>query len=158
MERRTLKRDLSVQKIALLRPLLKCTSVDGKSTENPPKFLDTLGVTALIRNTVGNLKFCDHLAKATEAFLNIKMVQLGTLKLRKMSQISTGRDPVILHLSLHRNLKLTYSADAGGIVSECRITSDISTRILAQSVGLLPPPRRFPSSLCLRKLHLKDVY
>lgn len=39
--------------------------------------------------------------------------------------------------SLYRDLKLTYPTDVGGIVTDDRITTDIETGNLGQSVGVL---------------------
>lgn len=65
------------------------------------------------------------------------MSQLGSLELRKMSQMCAGRILVIFHPCLYIALKLTYPMNVGGIVLEGRIMSDIGTGSLGQSVRAL---------------------
>lgn len=74
--RKTLKKDLSSQMKALLRLLFKCTSVDGKSMEDPLNFPKIPGEITLIRNMGGNLKVFGYLVEAKSAFLYIRMVQI----------------------------------------------------------------------------------
>lgn len=50
-----------------------------------------------------------------------------------------GRGLVLLHPSLHRALKLTFPTDVGVIVQDSRITTDIGTESLEQSLGVLTP-------------------
>lgn len=85
MDRQALERDLFFQRKALLRPLFKCLTVDDKCTEDPRNFPNASGVITLIKNTRGNLKAWNHLAGAKNAYPNIRMTQIESLTLKKMS-------------------------------------------------------------------------
>lgn len=61
VDRQALKRDLSSQRRALLRPPFKCTAVDRRSMKDPRNLSDALEIITPIRNTGGNL---DYLARA----------------------------------------------------------------------------------------------
>lgn len=125
IDKRALERDLSLQRKALFRPLFKCTSVDGKSTDDPRNLPDVPGVIMLIR---GKLKVWDHLAGCPKYRL---------LNLKKLARLCAERVPVLLHRSLYRALKLTFPAGVGGIVLDGRITPEMGTGSLRQSVWVL---------------------
>lgn len=55
--RKALEKDLSSQRKALLRPFIKCTSVNLLSTEDPRNFLQAPGVITLIWSLDGKLKY-----------------------------------------------------------------------------------------------------
>lgn len=75
-----------------------------------------------------------HLDEAKDAFPDIRMM----VKLKKMlSEFCARRVPILLHPSLYRAVKLTYPMDVGGIVLDGRMTSEIGTGSLGQSVGVL---------------------
>lgn len=120
-----------------MRPLFKPISVDGKS-EDPRYFARAEGLITP-RNTEGNLKIGDHLSGTKDTFPQIKMAQIESLELKIMAQICAWRIPVALHPSLYRALKLTYPTDVSGSVTDGRITTDIETGNLGQSVGVLIP-------------------
>lgn len=101
MDREALERDLSSRRKALLRHLLKCTSVDRKSTDEPRNFPRVPGVITLIRNTRGNLKVWEHLAGAKDVFPKLRMAQIVSSELKRLAQFCSGRSPVLLHISLH---------------------------------------------------------
>lgn len=63
----------------------------------------------------------------------------------------------MLHHSLYRALKLTFPRDVGSIVMEGRITFDVVTSSLEQSVGVKTPTDFFQYGF-KRLLTLKDVY
>lgn len=67
----------------------------------------------------------------------MRLEKLGTPELRKLEKLCAGRDLVILHPSLCRVLKLTYPTDIGSIFKDSRITNEIETGSLGQSVGIL---------------------
>lgn len=67
-----------------MKPLFKCTSVDGKTTEDPHNFSNAPGVITLIRNMGGGLKVWEHLDAARSAFEEIQMVQFESPELSKM--------------------------------------------------------------------------
>lgn len=94
--RQALEWDLSSQRKSLLRYLFKCSTVNSKSTEDPRNFPDDPGRITLLRNTGENLKVWDHLADAKDAFHNIRMAQIESPFLKKMSQICAGRVPSLL--------------------------------------------------------------
>lgn len=75
-----------------------------EDTRNFPK---APSVSTLIRNMRGNLKVLDYLAEARDTFSNIKMTELGSPELIKMSQMYAERVQVILHPCLYKTLKLS---------------------------------------------------
>lgn len=94
--------NLSSQRKTLLRPLFKYTP-------NAP------GVITLTRNTVKNLKLWDHLVKVKEACPDLKMDQVESPVLNKLSQMCEGRVLMLLHLSIYRILKLTFQRTLAGL-------------------------------------------
>lgn len=112
---------------------------DEESTENLRNFPGTPGIITLIRNTGNNLKVWDHLAEYKDAFPKLQMAQIESPKLKKLAQFCSGRVLVLLHLSLYRALNLTFLIDLGGIITKGRITSDVDTESLGQSVAILNP-------------------
>lgn len=109
------------------------------SRQDPRNFLQAPGVITLIRNTGGNLKVWDYLAIAKKAFPNIRMAQMRAPDFKKISQSCAGRDPVRLHPSLYKALKLIFPTDVCSIVKDGRVTTDIGTGSLGQSFGVLTP-------------------
>lgn len=68
------------------------------------------------------------------------MVEVRTRDLKKkLQKCCTERVLVILHPTLHRALKLMYPTDVGGIVLDVRITTEMGTGNLGQSVGVFQP-------------------
>lgn len=57
------------------------------------------------------------------------------------------RVPVIRHPFLYRALKISYATDIGGTFLNGRMTAEMDTESLGQSVGVHSP--RFLPSLCL---------
>lgn len=78
-----------------------------------------------------------HLFEAREAFPNIRILELENSTLKKLRHFCSGRVPVLLHPSLYRAVKLIYPTDVGGIVLDGRITTELGTGSLGQSVGVL---------------------
>lgn len=137
VDRRELEKNLSTRKRALLGLLFKISSIDGKSVEDPNNFPRPPGVTTLIRDTSKYINVWVHLFEAREAYPGIRMVELDSPDLIKLHNFCTGRVPLRLHPSLHRALKLTYPTDVGGIVLDGRMTTELGTGSLGQSVGFL---------------------
>lgn len=65
------------------------------------------------------------------------MFVLESPYLKKLRHFCAGRVPVLLHPSLYRSVKLTYLTDIGGIVLKGRMTSELGTGSLGQSVIVL---------------------
>lgn len=67
-----------------MKPLFKCTSIDGMSPENLSNFPNASSVITLIWNTGANFKIWDHLAGAKDTFLNLRMVQRESPVIKKI--------------------------------------------------------------------------
>lgn len=78
VDRQDMERDLSTQRKALMAPLFKITSVDGKSVEESLNFPKAPGGISCISDTGNYLKVWTHLFEAKEAFLEIRMAQTVT--------------------------------------------------------------------------------
>lgn len=113
------------------------TSVESKSIEYHRNFPQAPGVVTCIRDTGEYLKMSCHLYEAKDAFSNARVFEVGSLKLKRLSKFCAGRLPVLHQPSLYRALKQTYPVDVGGIVLDGRMTSEMDTRSLGQSVGVL---------------------
>lgn len=79
-----------------MRPLFNFTSVDGMSTEDLTNILHTISVITMTRNTVGDIKVWDHLAGSANAFPKIRMTQIESPDLKRLSNICSGRVPLSL--------------------------------------------------------------
>lgn len=79
----------------------------------------------------------DHLSEATDPFLVVRMVEMGTPDLRKLQKFCVGRVPVILHPALYRALKLTYQTGIVGIVLDGRMMTGMGKESLGQPVVVL---------------------
>lgn len=94
-------------------------------------------VVTCLRDTGGYLKVWNHLFEVKEAFSNIQMLKLEGPYLKKLRHICAGMVPVLLHPSLYRTVKLIYPTEVVGIVLEGRITSELGTGSVGQSVEVL---------------------
>lgn len=61
-----------------------------------------------------------------------------TLDLKKLLRFYADRVPVLIQPYLYRALKLAYPMDVGGIALNGRMTSEMVTGSLGQSVVFLP--------------------
>lgn len=120
-----------------MRLLFKCTSLNGKSTENPRNNPKVPGVITLVWNT--GRKVLDYILEAKNAFQDIRMIQLASPEPKKMSNFYSGRFPVLLHPFLYGAIKLTFPAHVRGIVTDGQITIDIGTGSIGQSIGVPTP-------------------
>lgn len=73
VNRREVDKDLFTQKKALLGPLFKITSINGKSVEDPRNFSKALGMITCVRNMGNYLKVCSHLFEANDVFPELCM-------------------------------------------------------------------------------------
>lgn len=87
------------EKKDLLKTLFNCTSIDGKSTQEPRNFPNATEVITLIQNIGSNLKVWDHLEGAKDVFSNLRMSQMKSPELNKFSQLCAERVSLLLHLS-----------------------------------------------------------
>lgn len=94
-------------------------------------------VVTCVRNTSGYLKVWDHLFEGKEAFSNIRMFEIEGPYLKKLRHICGVMVPVLLHPSLYRTVKFIYPTDVVGIVLEGRITSELGTGSVGQSVEVI---------------------
>lgn len=109
------------------------------SPEDPKNFLKAPEVIILIRNTGGKFKVWDPLVGAKNAFPKIRMAQIESPELKKLSAYCVGKVSVLLHTSLYRVLKLMFPTDVGNIVIDNQITTDIVTGSLGQYIEILTP-------------------
>lgn len=65
------------------------------------------------------------------------MFKAGLPNLRKMQNFCTGRFPILLHPSLYRAAKLTYTMDVSRIILDGGMTMELGTRSLGHSVRVL---------------------
>lgn len=82
VDNRIMEKYISNQKRALLKPLLKMASIDGRAIEGPQNF--PKAVITWIRNTGRNLTVWDHSHEAKDAFPEIRMVEMGVPDSRKL--------------------------------------------------------------------------
>lgn len=79
--------------------------------------------------------------RSTRQFADIRMMELGSpgppTKKKKLQKFCSGRVSVLLHSSLYKVVKLTYPTDFGGIVPDGRMTAEVGTGCLGQSVAVL---------------------
>lgn len=133
LDRRTLERDLFAQSRGFwdlcLIWLLRIQGSFQRLPEWPPLLGTLVGVKSGITWRGPKMPFP-----------NLRWLKLSYLN------FCAGRVPGLFHPSLCRALKLTFPADVGGIVTDGRITTDIGTGSLEQSVGHMTstefrPPR-----------------
>lgn len=104
--------------------------------ENTRNSSNTPGAFPWIRNT-GRDNVREHLSEAKEAFPQVRMVENWNTRLeKKYEKFCARKVPVVLHTALYRTLKLPYPIDIGGIVLDSRMTSEMGTGSLRQSVGV----------------------
>lgn len=78
-----------------------------------------------------------HLFEAKEAHPKIRVFELDNANLKILRHFCSGRVPVLLHPSLYQAVKLNYPMDVGCIVLDGRMTTELGTGSLRQSVGAL---------------------
>lgn len=81
------------------------------------------------------------------------MVEVGSPELKKLQKFYAGRVPVILHSTLYI-IKLTYPTDVGSIALDGRMTAEMGTWSLEQSVGVLTAADSRPVT---RGINLENV-
>lgn len=113
------------------------TSPPRKSTGDLRNFDNTSGIITLIR--IEGTKAWDFTVTAKDSFLKLRMTQVESSKLRKLAKTCSEKALVLIHSSLYRVLKLAFPTDVSGIVTHGRVTSNLRTGSLGQSVGVLTP-------------------
>lgn len=81
------------------------------------------------------MKDWDFISSAQASFPKLMIARVETTELCKVAKTCAWRTPVLLQPSLYEALKLTFPTDIGGIVLHGRITSDVGSGNLGQSVG-----------------------
>lgn len=73
------------------------------------------------------LKVWYHLVKYKDLFPDIRVFELGSPDIKKISKLCSGRVSLLLHPSLYKAVKVTYPMDLGSIVLDGRITTELGT-------------------------------
>lgn len=98
-----------------------------------------LGVITLIRNSGDRLMVWDFIFAAKGSCPELRMAQVASPELIKMSKHCSRRASVLLQSTLYSTVKLNFQIDGSGIVKDGRIKSDIGSGSLGQSAGALSP-------------------
>ena len=122
----------------ILKPLSSIKTINGKNICNPYLFRGAPMVTTFVC-MAGNRtrELWRFLLETSHA--NIRLAELEHPSLKKMSSFCSGRNPIYVHPSFYRALKLKYPMDVGGISRDDRITTELDTGSLRQAVGILTP-------------------
>ena len=119
-----------------LKPLLSFKTVDSKDITNPYLFQDAPMLATFVRSAGNRTKelrqFIDDASRT-----DLMLADTKNSMLRKMLPFCSGRDPILVHPSFYRSLKLRYPVDVGGITRDDQVSTELGTGSLRQAVGIL---------------------
>ena len=123
-----------------LKPLASLEKIQNLRVSNPTNFRSAAMVTTFVRSagdrTKGVWKF---LSTVCQTDTGIKLADLEHSSLKKWITYCSGRVPILVHPSFYRALKLKFPIDVGGITRDNRVTTELGTGSLRQTVGILTP-------------------
>ena len=70
---------------------------------------------------------------------DVRLAEMGHPSHNDIPNTCTGRVLIYVHPCFHRSLKFRYPYDVGGISRDSRVTTQLSTGSLRQTVGILTP-------------------
>ena len=121
-----------------LKPLRSLQKIDTKDITKPHLFKDAPKLTTFVRLAGNRTKelwnFIDEASRA-----DVMLVDTKNPMLKKMLPFCAGRVPILVHPSFYRSLKLRYPMDVGGITRDDRVSTELGTGSLRQTVGILTP-------------------
>ena len=79
------------------------------------------------------------LARASKVESNARLADLEHPSLKSLANFCSGRVPVYVHPLLYGALKLKFPLDVAGLCRDARVTTELSTGSLKQTVGILIP-------------------
>ena len=100
-----------------------------------PRNFPNAWITTVIRKGRGSEGVMKMLGEANEALGPLSYIKDGLHSCKGL----VGRVPVVLHLSLYRAVKLTYTRDIGGLAHDGAVTNEMATGSMSQTVGVLTP-------------------
>ena len=123
-----------------LKPLLSFEKVNNANVSNPSNFRSAAMVTTFVRSagdrTRGVWKF---LSTVCQTDTGMKLAELEHSSVKKCIPYCSGKVPILVHPSLYMSLKLRFPIDLGGITRDNRVSTELGTGSLRQSVGILTP-------------------
>ena len=120
-----------------LKPLQDFKSVKNKNISNPYLFWGALLVTNFVRSAGSRTKGVWRLLeKPSRADIRLAEMEYPLIKKNALSFCS-GKEPVYVHPSFYRALKLKYQLDVGGVSRDDRVTTELGTGSLRHAVGIL---------------------
>ena len=121
-----------------LKPLPSLKTIDGKDITNPYLFKNAAMVTTFVRSAGPRTKELWHFLEGASR-ADVMLADLRHQSLKKLLPFCLDRVPILVHPSFYRSLKLRYPVDVGGITRDDRVSTELGTGSLRQTVGILTP-------------------
>lgn len=118
-----------------LKVLLSMNKCGEKDLEDPTNFPHAKMVLSVVRIGSGSRQAWGMI-EVKKTFETSPIIITENKELSKLKQFCAGRAPVVVHPSLYRALKLTFSCDVGGISHNGTIKTEMATESMGEAVGI----------------------
>ena len=123
-----------------LKTLFNFQQVGGKKVEDPTKFPMANYVLTVVKTGEKTQQVWTMLREANCIFnMPSPLAIFHHQDFRKLRNFCSGRDPVYLHPSLYRAVKLTFPKYIGGISYDGTIKTEMGQGRMGPAVGVLSP-------------------
>ena len=118
----------------------KLSGVVRKDVEDPSNFPSAKRLLTVVRTGTGTRQVWAMLREANESFnMSPPLATWDNPTLNKLHQFCSGRDPVLIHPSLYRAVKLTFPKYIGGLSHAERIKTEMGQDPMGPAIAVLSP-------------------